>query len=67
MGRTRRAPPTDQNFFNFIGFFRKYYQNIGQASPTLGVGGYLNRHCFFVREMVTFDIFCHKNGTGADR
>ena len=22
-------PPTDQNFFNFIGFFRKYYSNIG--------------------------------------
>ena len=20
-----RAPPTDQNFFNFIGFSRKYY------------------------------------------
>ena len=24
-GRTRRALPTDQNFFNFIGFSIKYY------------------------------------------
>ena len=24
-GRTRRAPTTDQNFFNFIEFFRKYF------------------------------------------
>ena len=24
-----RAPPPAQNLFNFIGFFRKYYLNIG--------------------------------------
>ena len=32
-GRSRRAPPTDQNFFNFIRFLQKMYKYIGSAPP----------------------------------
>ena len=35
-GAVSTPPPTDQNFFNFIGFFRKCIKYIGSAPPSKG-------------------------------